>query len=589
MENLRQESISRLLRAANRLQKDPAQYSTAPAKAPKVRIAVLGSHSIQHFVKVFNLFLDRAGIKAEIYEGEYGGINMDVLDENSPLYQFKPEFVLIFMRYNDIQLRSEKDLETEKAYLKSIWSHLDKIPGVTILNTNFAVPMERPFGTLEADYGYSTLTLFRELNLSMTKDHPKNVRIIDMEYLSALYGKENWFDEGNYYLTKQGFGLDYLGPVADEVTKMILPSVGVVRKCLVLDLDNTLWGGVVGDDGPMGIEVDPHNPLGEAYRAFQSYVLSLKQRGVILAVNSKNDLDVAKEPFEKNPDMVLKLSDIACFVANWQDKASNMAYIAKKLNIGMDSLVFFDDNPAEREIIRKFCPEVCVIDVPNEAENYVRALNEASPFEWAQITKEDMARSDSYVENAKREEMEASFVDYTEYLKALEMKGVTGLVGEDEVERFSQLTNKSNQFNLRTQRYADSQIREMLEDDKKRCIYVSLTDKFTQYGIISCIILSAPNEDNGCEADECFVENWCMSCRVLKRSVELYAFRAVIEEARKMGAKRLVGEYIRSKKNSMVENLLPSFGFTVVEKTEDRVRYTYDLAKDPEGEVWIQS
>ncbi len=565
------------------------QYSTAPAKAPKVRIAVLGSHSIQHFVKVFNLFLDRAGIKAEIYEGEYGGINMDVLDENSPLYQFKPEFVLIFMRYNDIQLRSEKDLETEKAYLKSIWSHLDKIPGVTILNTNFAVPMERPFGTLEADYGYSTLTLFRELNLSMTKDHPKNVRIIDMEYLSALYGKENWFDEGNYYLTKQGFGLDYLGPVADEVTKMILPSVGVVRKCLVLDLDNTLWGGVVGDDGPMGIEVDPHNPLGEAYRAFQSYVLSLKQRGVILAVNSKNDLDVAKEPFEKNPDMVLKLSDIACFVANWQDKASNMAYIAKKLNIGMDSLVFFDDNPAEREIIRKFCPEVCVIDVPNEAENYVRALNEASPFEWAQITKEDMERSDSYVENAKREEMEASFVDYTEYLKALEMKGVTGLVGEDEVERFSQLTNKSNQFNLRTQRYADSQIREMLEDDKKRCIYVSLTDKFTQYGIISCIILSAPNEDNGCKADECFVENWCMSCRVLKRSVELYAFRAVIEEARKMGAKRLVGEYIRSKKNSMVENLLPSFGFTVVEKTEDRVRYTYDLAKDPEGEVWIQS
>ncbi len=588
MENLRQASISKLLKAANRLQKDPEQYSVLSKNAPKIRVAVIGSYSIQHFVKVFRLFLDRAGINAEIYEGEYGGINMDVLDENSPLYQFKPDFVVVFMRYNDVQLISKEDLDTEKAYLKSIWAHLDKIPGVTILNSNFAVPMERPFGTLECDYEHSSLSLYRELNLSMTKDHPKNVRIIDMEYLSSLYGKMNWFDEGNYYLTKQGFGLDYLGPVADEVTKMILPSVGVVRKCLVLDLDNTLWGGVVGDDGPMGIEIDPHNPLGEAYRAYQSYVLSLKRRGVILAVNSKNDLDIAKEPFEKNPDMVLKLSDIACFVANWQDKASNMVYIAKKLNIGMDSLVFFDDNPAEREIIRKFCPEVCVIDVPNEAENYVRALNEASPFEWAQITKEDMARSDSYVENAKREEMQASFVDYTEYLKALEMKGVTGLVGEDEVERFSQLTNKSNQFNLRTQRYSDSQIREMLEDDKKRCIYVSLSDKFTQFGIISCIILSAPNEDNGCEQDECFIENWCMSCRVLKRSVELYAFRSVIEEARKMGAKKLVGEYIKSKKNSMVEKLLPSFGFTEVETDGDRVRYIYDLSVDPKGEVWIQ-
>ena len=382
MENLRQASISKLLKAANRLQKDPEQYSVLSKNAPKIRVAVIGSYSIQHFVKVFRLFLDRAGINAEIYEGEYGGINMDVLDENSPLYQFKPDFVVVFMRYNDVQLISKEDLDTEKAYLKSIWAHLDKIPGVTILNSNFAVPMERPFGTLECDYEHSSLSLYRELNLSMTKDHPKNVRIIDMEYLSSLYGKMNWFDEGNYYLSKQGFGLDYLGPVADEVTKMILPSVGVVRKCLVLDLDNTLWGGVVGDDGPMGIEIDPHNPIGEAYRAFQSYVLSLKRRGVILAVNSKNDLDVAKEPFEKIPDMVLKLSDIACFVANWQDKASNMAYIAKKLNIGMDSLVFFDDNPAEREIIRKFCPEVCVIDVPNEPENYVRALGIKGRKQW---------------------------------------------------------------------------------------------------------------------------------------------------------------------------------------------------------------
>lgn len=582
-----EESISKLLKMANALMRHPEENATADRSGKALRVAVVGSHSIQHFVRVLNLFLDRAGIYADIYEGEYGGINMDVLDDNSELYKFKPEIVIIMTRYNDLHMETTEDLEREMSVLKNLWSHLDKISGVTVLQTNYAIRTARPLGALEAAYPDSSLSLMRKLNMTMTEEHPANVHIVDMEYFSSYYGKKNWFDESSYFLTKQGFNMDYMGPVAAEMTRMIKAVSGHTNKCLVLDLDNTLWGGVVGDDGAMGIEIDPHNPLGEAYRHFQSYCLELKKRGVILAVNSKNDEDIAKEPFLKNPDMILKLDDIACFVANWNDKASNMSYIAKSLNIGIDTLVFFDDNPAEREIIRKFCPEVTVIDVPDEPENYVRALDSADPFEWAAVTKEDRERSDSYIQNARREEMMSSFVDYDEYLKALEMKGKCGLVGSDEIERFAQLTNKSNQFNLRTQRYSESEIEEMLKDGNSACLYVSLSDKFSQYGIISCIILKKGSEVEGLNEDDCFIDNWCMSCRVLKRSVENFAFESVIEQAKKMGCRRIVGEYIRSKKNSMVDGFYAKLGFTPIENDE-RVLYEYDINKKPEEKLWIQ-
>ncbi len=588
MNDLRNESISKLLKDANRLMKYPETYSEAAKdeNAVRMKLAVLGSYSIQHLVKLLRLFLDRENILADIYEGEYDGINMDVLDDSSGLYSFEPRFVVILLRHNDFKWGSEEDLKAAEDYVNSLFSHLSKINGVTVFISNIASPPERPWGTLEADYDHTQRAFISRFNLYLASNRPGNTRIIDMEYLSSLKGKENWFDNTSYFLTKQGFNMEYLKDVASEITTMIMPDLGRVRKCLVLDLDNTLWGGVVGDEGPEGINVDPGDPIGEAYRAFQEYILLLKRRGVLLAVNSKNDEEIAKEPFEKNPDMILKLSDIACFVANWSDKAGNMAYIAKQLNIGIDSLVFFDDNPAEREIIKKFCPEVYVINVPEEPENYVDVLDRANPFEWTGVTKEDMARADSYQENKKREEMASSFVDYKEYLKALEMRGKAGIVGQTESERFAQLTNKSNQFNLRTMRYSDGEIREMMDDDDIRLIYVSLSDKFTQYGVISCIVLRNGRSVDWLKDDDCLIENWCMSCRVLKRSVELFAFKYICRAAREMGAKRLIGEYIRTRKNSMVEGLYASLGFRPADST-DRVLYEYDLSKEPEGEVYI--
>ena len=580
MNDLYGKNVPELIKMANRLIKSPKDYSVAlkSENAEALKLAVLGSFSIQHLTKLLRLFLDNEGINADIYEGEYDGINMDVLDSSSPLFQFAPRFVVLLMRHNDFRWETEEDLKNAEEYTDNLIKHLSEINGVTVFISNIAVPPERPWGSLEADYTHTRSSLIRRFNLSLAKNRPGNVRIIDFEFLSSLKGKESWFDQTSYFLSKQGFSMEYLGTVAGEITRMILPDLGRVRKCLVLDLDNTLWGGIVGDEGPEGINVDPNDPEGEAYRAFQEYILLLKKRGVLLAVNSKNDEETAKEPFLKNEGMIIKLSDIACFTANWSDKAGNMAYIAKTLNIGMNSLVFFDDNPAERELIRKFCPEVLVIDVPPEPESYVQALDSVDPFEWTGVTKEDIVRSDSYIANRQREEMASSFTDYKEYLKALEMKEKTGIVGSAEAERFAQLTNKSNQFNLRTQRYSDGEIREMMEDPGVRLIYVSLSDKFTEYGIISCIVLRKAPKDPKLNEDDCFIENWCMSCRVLKRGVEDWAFKRIKEEAASLGCKRIVGEYIRTKKNGMVEGLYASLGFSGADiKAGEGVFYTYDL------------
>ena len=585
MESLRQKPVTELFKSAKRLKKDPS-LSRAGSEGKKLRIAVLSSYSIQHFSLVLNLFLDNAGIAADILEGEYGGINMAVLDENSGLYSFKPDIVLILMRYTDISY-SESCVKETMDQLKNLWAHLDAINGVTILQSNFALPLSRPFGQLEAAYGSSYLSSMRRINLEMTENHPSNVHIIDMEYLSSFVGKERWFDEGSYFLTKQGFSMDYLGLAADEITRMIYALTIHTNKCRVLELDNTLWGGVVGDEGALGINVDPNDALGEAYRAFQKYILMLRNRGVILAINSKNDEEIAKEPFLKNPDMLLKLDDIACFVANWEDKASNMKKIASALNIGIDSLVFFDDNPAEREIIRQFCPEVTVIEVPEEPEKYIRALDEAAPFEWAEITEEDRKRADSYQANNQREALQSSFVDYNEYLRALEMEGECGFVGEAEKDRFAQLINKSNQFNLRTMRYTGAEIAELMKDNDTRCIYVTLKDRFTGYGIISCIILKMAEDHDISDKKVCFIDTWCMSCRVLKRGVEDMAFKFVVKTAREMGADILAGEYIPSAKNAMVRGLLEEFGFTKLDNKE-RQLFTYELDNSPGKEIYIK-
>ncbi|MBO5551029.1 MAG: HAD family hydrolase, partial [Lachnospiraceae bacterium] len=544
------QELTLLLKLSSRIKKQKARPEDGA-----LRIAVLGSYSIQHFCMMLDAFLLGMGINACIYEGEYDGIRLDVLNEDSAFYAFRPQMTLLLMDHRDIHalprcLDEESEIDSlvreTMGQFGVIWDRIRKqLPGCQIFQTNIAVPPERPLGNLEAGVPYSHSEFFRRINHELAVSRPDGVTIVDMEYIASYTGKRIWFDQASYFMSKTGYSADALPAVCGAFARLIATAHGRVYKCLVLDLDNTIWDGVAGEDGYEGLNLDPHDAVGEAYRYFQSYLLELKNRGVILAVCSKNDEDTAKEPFEKNPDMILKLSDIACFVANWEDKAQNIKRIAARLNIGTDSLVFVDDNPAEREIVRRYLPEVMVVELPEDPSFFARAVDECNAFSWIELTREDLERTGTYAANAKREELLDSFVDYDEYLKALDMRARVGEPDGAQMKRFAQLINKSNQFNLRTRRYSEEELLSMKNDPDTRLIYIDLRDKFSEYGIISCLILKRSGE-------ECFIDTWLMSCRVLKRGVELLAYDAVYEAAKAWGCRTIKGEYIPTRKNSMV-------------------------------------
>ena len=545
----------------------------------QIKIAIIGTCSMQHFVIVLKLLLLKYDINADILEGRYDGINEAVFDRQSDLYSFQPNIVIILSDYRDIHdmpvLLSQKQdvdkfLDTQGSYYQLLWEKISEIKGCYIFQSNIVLPLERELGNMEANVYYSKRNIYQLLNIELLKKKLTNVTIIDMEYISASIGKEKWFDYTLYFSSKINFSLKYIGIVCDIFAQQISTLLGKGKKCLILDLDNTLWGGVVADEGTDGIKIDPNDPVGEAYRFFQQYVLQLKNRGVILAVISKNDYRLAKEPFDVNDKMILKYNDFSAFIANWDSKASNIDLVAEELNIGTDSFVFFDDNPAEREIVKMYHPEVQVIEVPENVADYVIALESAHPFEWINLTQEDIKRSISYSANRERKKFNLKYKDYKEYLSALSMKGKLSILEEQNVDRFVQLINKSNQFNLRTQRYTEANIKEMLYSDEYKLISVSLEDRFSNFGVISCIILKKFEKN-------CFIDTWVMSCRVLKREVERLAFKKILEIAIQWNCDTIVGEYLPTKKNSIVKDLYPNLGFSILEKNEKKYTYTYDV------------
>lgn len=528
-----------------------------------VKIAVIGSCSLQYFVMVLRLFLYKYDVWPEILEGEYDGIQMAVFDKQSELYKFQPEIVIVLSDYRNIRsfpplLSAEAEVDAfvknSIEYYQTLWKNISEIKGCHIFQSNIVLPLERELGNFEMNVCYSRQNFYRLINLEMLKHKRDNVTIVDLEYVASMVGKEKWFDYTSYFTSKLAFSLDYIGVVCDIFAQQISVLKGRVRKCLVLDLDHTLWGGVVADEGAQGIQVDPNNALGEAYLSFQKYILGLKKRGVILAVISKNDFELAREPFDVNENMLLRFEDFSVFIANWESKAENMELVSKKLNIGIDSLVFFDDNPAEREIIKMYYPEVLVVDVPENAADYALALEQAHPFEWLNLTEEDMKRTDTYQSNRQREELSIKYVNYQDYLNALKMRGRVQFLGADGIGRFTQLINKSNQFNLRTRRYSEAQITEMMSCGEYKLLSIALEDKFSKFGVISCIILHKKDSS-------CFIDTWVMSCRVLKRDVEKLAFNKIMEITERWGCREIIGEYIETPKNGLVKNLFADLGF----------------------------
>jgi FkbH-like protein len=381
----------------------------------------------------------------------------------------------------------------------------------------------------------------------------KNLYINDVSLLQSRQGLVNIFDAKNYVSGDIVFNFDFIPYIAKGIVDMILSLAGKAKKCLILDLDNTLWGGIIGDDGVENIEIGELG-IGKAFSELQHWAKQLKERGILLAVCSKNDYDTAKEPFDNHPDMVLNFDDIAVFIANWDNKADNILKIQEILNIGLDSMVFVDDNAFERNIVREFLPDVLVPELPEDPAEYLLYLRSLNLFETSSFSDEDIVRTEQYKQESKRTEVRQSFINEDEYLKSLNMVSECKPFDKFTIPRVAQLTQRSNQFNLRTIRYTDDDIQKISESDEYLTISFTLEDKFGNYGLISLIIMKKMQ-------DHLFIDTWIMSCRVLKRTMENFVLNTVVETAKANGFSKIIGEYIPTKKNSMVKEHYKGLGF----------------------------
>jgi FkbH-like protein len=567
----------------------------------KVRLAVLGSSTLAHLLPGIRTAGLRRGIWIDTYENDYGQYRQELSEARSPLHDFKPTTVLIALDAYHLTagVTSGMDAETAQATLvetqdriREVWRLVREAFRCPILQQT-ALPVHLPvLGNNEHRLPGSRAWFIMRLNAWIrTMAEVEGVDVLAVDDRAARDGIGKWHDPALWHRSKQEVS-PTAGPLyGDLVGRWLAAKQGRSFKCLVLDLDNTVWGGVIGDDGLEGIALGQGSPLGEAYTAFQEYVRELGRRGVILAVCSKNDEANALEPFEKHPDMVLRRPDIASFVANWSNKADNIRAIARELNIGLDSLCFIDDNPFERDLVRQELPMVAVPEVSDDPTGYPVALADGGYFEGLSVTDEDRERTSQYQGNKARDVQKAAVTDLPSYLRGLEMQLVWKRFDRIGLQRIVQLINKSNQFNLTTRRYSDEDVIAVMEDPDAFGLQLRLLDRFGDNGIIAIIIgRLQPDRALGAnvQGNDLYIDTWLMSCRVLGRQVEPTTLNLIAQQAAKLGARRLVGEYIPTKKNAMVKDHYARLGFAVM-ATEDAGgnRNILDLAAFTPAETFI--
>lgn len=550
---------------ASRFERFESDYRAGSSiRRRPIKLAILASLSAQHLAALLKLFLYAEGVAPEIQLGGFDAVRSGLLTGGSEVWAFEPDVVLLLPATEDISLwprmyarQTEVDVwvEQQAALHLANWAEVGrKAPHCRIYQGTFVEPLERPLGNLEAVYPFSRTNSLRQLNAYLLAQRPGNVTLVDLDAVAAQVGRARWFNEAGYLLSKLPFSLRDMPTACAYLARIIATGHGNIKKCLVLDLDNTLWGGVVGDDGVAKLRLDPTEAVGEAFLRFQRYVLTLKERGVLLAVCSKNDPEIARSPFREHPDIVLGLDDFVAFEASWDDKVTNIRKIARDLNIGLDSVVFFDDNPAERSLVQQFEPDVWVIDVPQDPASYVRALDNSFAFEWPQLTSEDLSRVDNLTKDRLRQASAATFVDYDGYLQSLEMKAVIEPATPEGISRLAQLFGKTNQFNTRTRRYGEGELLSLLQLADTMVIDVRFSDKFSSYGIVAAAVIRLQD-------DTAFIENWVMSCRVFERGLEQATLEGLVRKLAARGVERILGEIIPTPKNGYVGGLYERLGF----------------------------
>ncbi len=542
----------------------------------KKRIAVVGGSTLTLAVDMLEVFLLNQGIEPLFFVGEYNGYFEELLFSDE-LVAFSPEIIYIHTNNKNISQYPEINANTdefeslalaETSKLTSIIKRVDETFKCPLIINNYELLPYRLLGNSDSIYGQNAYINRLNSKVHDIVSRGKSTYLNDINYLSALYGLDNWHDSSFYYMYKYAMSAEAIVLLADNIAKIVKAIFGKNKKAIAVDLDNTLWGGVVGDDGVEGIELSIESPTGYAHRDFSLYLKKLSKLGIPLCIVSKNEHDNAIAGLN-HPDSTLSPDDFLYIHANWENKDRNIKEIASKMNILPDSFVFLDDNPAERQIVADNISGIAVPTLQG-AENFITAIDRGGYFETVALSADDMARNDMYKANLKREQAENSFSDYSSYLKSLEMKATISPFDNISLDRTTQLINKTNQFNTTGLRLSKDNVADIMNDESYLSLYARLQDKFGDNGIVSSIIVKT-------EGDKATINLWIMSCRVFKRELEYAIFDIVIDDLIARNIKEIYAKYIPTAKNGYIKNLYTELGFETVESCEDYTLYRLDV------------
>ena len=568
--------IDKILRKKKSIKKELLNKKNLVEK----NIAILGGSTTSEIKNILELFLLDSGIKPNFYESEYNKYYEDALFGNDVLDKFNPDIVYIhttnknIIKYPEFEDSEEEVfalIKNEIERYKSIWSSLSKY-NCPLIQNNFDYTINRSLGNLDFYDIHGKTYFINQLNDKFSQEARviKHLYINDINYLSSYIGLKNWFDKSLWYQAKYALSMSSIPELAFNISKIINSIFGKSKKCLVLDLDNTCWGGVIGDDGLNGISIGIETAIAEAYTSFQKHVKELKQMGVILAVCSKNDFKNAKEGFE-HPDSVLKFNDFTSFKSNWDPKHLNILDIAKEINIGVDSLVFIDDNPVERDIVFSQIPATSVPNVGNDVIHFIDHIDGNKYFEPTSLLIDDVNRNKYYKDNKKRSQEQSVFKSYDDFLVSLKMRAEIKSFSSIYLSRITQLTNKTNQFNLTTKRYTIGEIESIATSDEYIKIYGKLIDKYGDNGLIAISI-------GRIEENQCHIHLWLMSCRVLKRDMEFAMLDELVRQCKEKNVLEIIGYYYQSDKNNMVFDLYEKFGFVLSDTNGEDTIWMLDIS-----------
>lgn len=563
-----------ILRNRRKLRRELLETS---APRQPVRMAVLGGSTTAEITKVLELFLLHKGFAPTFFESAYNRYFDDVMAPNPSLVDFRPQLVYVHTSVVNVRrLPNAQDseatvralLEEEISRYRHMWTRIGALFGCAIVQNNFDPPPNRPLGNLDGYVPQGRVRFVNELNRAFGEEAAANKQLFinDINYLCATIGIDNWWDPVAYFAYKSAVRYSAIPFLCHNLANVVAAILGKSRKCLAVDLDNTLWGGIIGDDGLTGIKTSQGDPVGEAHQAFQEYLKELRRRGVVLAVSSRNHPAVAREGFT-HPDLRVTIDDFSAFNATWGDKAASISQITTELNLGLDGVVFVDDSPAERERVRLALPDVAVPEIGSEVERFLPILDRSGFFEPTSLEEEDRKRPQYYRDNARREEAVRNFLDHDSYLRHLEMRAEIAPFAASYTDRITQLINKTNQFNLTGRRCTTAEVVSFTDSPSHMALYGRLHDRFGDNGLTSVLIAEI---GDGAAS----ITVWVMSCRVFQRHFELAMFDRFVEECLRRGIHSVRGCYVPSPRNAMVAGLYATLGFEQQANEVDRWELT---------------